>query len=125
LTHNIGQKALSLALAAVIWLFVTAEKEAEIGVEVQVGVKNLAPGLVIANQLPPRIDVRLAGPKIALLRLHTVRPVLLLDLQGAREGATGFPGLDRSIPLPAGVRVTRVTPATIEVRLARAGSAGN
>jgi hypothetical protein len=123
-THNLGLKVLSLVLAAALWLFVVAEKETEIGAAVPVEVKNLPRGLAIVNRTPSRVDVRLAGPRIALLKMRAVPPLLLLDLQGAREGITGFPGLEKDIPLPAGVRVIRITPDTIEVRLAKAGPTG-
>lgn len=124
-THNLGYKALSLVLAVVLWLFVAAEKETEIGVTVPVRVINLTSGLVVVNRMPHRVDVRVAGSRIALLKLRTVAPALVLDLQGAREGTTGFPWLEKNIPLPAGVRVIRITPATIEVRLAKASSTEN
>lgn len=121
LTHNLGLKTLSLLLAAVLWLFVAAERETEIGASVAVGFKNVAPGLAIVNRPPSRLDVRLAGPKVLLLRLRAENLSVLLDLQGAGGGTTSFTGLEKEIPLPAGVRVTRVTPAVIEVKLASPG----
>jgi YbbR domain-containing protein len=124
LTHNIGLKALSLFLASVLWLFVAAGQKSEIGLTLPVKVTNLPPGLAIANRLPARIDVRLAGPRIMLLRLNTDRHPVLLDLKGAGEGTTSFPELETKLSIPYGIRVTRMTPASIEVKLARAGSTG-
>jgi YbbR domain-containing protein len=121
LTHNLGLKVLSLFLAMVLWLFVAAGKEAEIGLSLQIVFAHLSPGLAIVNGPPARIDVRLAGPRILLLKLKAERLPVLLDLQGIREGTTAFPAVEMAIRVPDGVRVTRVTPAAIEVRLAKNG----
>jgi hypothetical protein len=117
LTHNLGLKVLSLVMAVVIWFFVDVGKETEISMAVPVLFKNIPSGLVIAGAPPPPINVRLKGPKIALMKFRAERPTLLLDLKGAGEGTTGFPGLESIIKLPEGVRVTRVTPIAMEVRL--------
>jgi len=116
-TQNLGLKALSLIMAVVIWFFVDVGKEMEISMAVPVLFRNIPAGLVIAGAPPPPINVRFKGPKIALLKFREERPALLLDLKGAMEGTTGFPALESMITLPEGVRVTRVTPAAMEVRL--------
>jgi hypothetical protein len=121
LTHNLGLKVLSLFLAMVLWLFVAAGTELEIGLSLPVVFTHLPPGLAIINRPPARIDARLAGPRILLLRLKAERLPVVFDLQDAREGSIVFPGVESAIRAPDGVRITRVTPAAIEVRLARAG----
>ena len=121
LTHNLGLKVLSLIMAVVIWFFVDVGKEMEISMAVPVVFKNIPSGLVFADAPPPPIYVRLKGPKIALMKIRADRLVAQLDLKGTREGMTGFPYLETMINLPEGVRVTRVTPAALEVRLTRTG----
>jgi len=121
LTHNLGLKALSLFLAIVLWLFVVAGMETEIGLSLPVVFAHLSPGLTVVNRPPDRIDVRLSGPRILLMKLNAERLPVLLDLQGAREGTTTFPAVEMAIRVPVGVRVTRVTPAAMEVRLAKNG----
>ena len=118
-THNLGLKALSLFLAALLWLFVTAGQESELDLQVPVLFENLSPGLAVVSQPPSRLDVRVAGPKIVLMRLRTERLAVVLDLKNAGEGTTGFPGPEKAIRFPDGVRVTRVAPAVIELRLVR------
>jgi hypothetical protein len=118
-THNLGLKALSLIMAVVIWFSVNVGKETEISMAVPVLFKNIPSGLVIAGAPPPPINVRLKGPKISLMKFREERPDLILDLKGAGEGTTGFPGLESMITLPEGVLVTRITPAAMEVRLGK------
>jgi len=124
MTHNLGLKVLSLIMAVVIWFFVDVGKEKEISMSVPVRFENLPPGLVVAGPPPPPIYVRLKGPKIALMKIRVDRLVAHLDLKGAGEGMTGFLYLETMIDLPEGVRVTRVTPTAMEVRLAKIGTPG-
>jgi YbbR domain-containing protein len=121
LANNLGLKVLSLFLAVMLWLFVAAGMEAEIGLSLPVVFTHLSSDLAVVNQPPARLDVRLAGPRILLLKLKAAQLPVLLDLQGVREGTTAFPAVEMAIRVPEGVRVTRVTPAAIEVRLAKAG----
>jgi len=118
-THNLGLKLLSLIMAVVIWFFVEFGKETEISMEVPVRFENIPPGLVITGAPPSPINIRLKGQRIVLMKLRAVRPVAHLDLKGAAEGTTGFPNMERMINLPEGVRVTRVTPVALEVRLTK------
>ncbi len=117
--HNLGIKALALFLATVLWLFVTTGQRTEIDLALPVVFMNLPPGLTIVNRPPSRVDVRLAGPRILLLRLGAERLPVRLDLKGAGEGTTRFPEVESNLQTPPGVRVTRVTPAVIEVMLAK------
>ncbi len=119
LTHNLGLKTLSLFLAAVLWLFVSSGREAETELSLPVVLTNIPPGMTVTNRPPSRIDVRLAGPRILLLRLDARRLPVVLDLKGAGEGTTGFPEVEKGLRIPYGLRVTRVTPATVAVTLAK------
>ncbi len=120
LAENFGLKALSLLLAALLWLSVTAAKEGEVAVTVPVRIRNLAPRLALATKAPISIELRIAGPKIRLLHLAKERLAADLDLQGVGEGGVTFADLARTVALPGGLRVTRVYPATIELKLVRA-----
>jgi YbbR domain-containing protein len=122
--HNFGLKIMSLFLAMVLWLFVAAEKDSEISLSVPVEIANIPTGLVVVSQLPSRIDVRVAGPKILIMSLQWDRPKVCLDMKDAHEWTTVFPGLERAIRINEGVRVSRVAPAAIEVRLANTGNSG-
>lgn len=119
-TENPGLKVLSFLLAVLLWLSVTGATEGETAVTVPVRFRNLAPQLVVTTKVPSAIEVRVAGPKLRLLRLAGEHLTVTLDLQGAGEGDVTFADLERSVALPAGLRITRVYPATVELRLARA-----
>lgn len=115
LLHNLNLKLLAVALAVALWFYVTGGKEAEMTVAVPVRVTNLATGLALASQPPDRLDVRVVGTAITLRRLHPDRMVVSLDMGGVNAGSVAFSSLDQRIPVPPGVRVVRVFPATIEL----------
>ena len=119
ISKNLGLKALALLLAVVLWLFVTLEKGVEIDITVPVVLKNLSPGLMVAGRPPSRVDIRIAGSKIMLLRVRPDRIVVPLDLKGVNEGTVVFLALEKILRLPPGVRAIRVYPSTIELKLAR------
>lgn len=120
LRHNLGLKALSLLLAVVLWLFVAADRETEKSLSVPVMLENLPSSLSVAGNPPSSIDIRIKGPRMLVMKSLAQHPHLLLDLKGSSEGTISFPSPGAMINLPEGVRVTRVIPAAIEIRLVNA-----
>ncbi|HEY6874412.1 MAG TPA: hypothetical protein VI298_16930 [Geobacteraceae bacterium] len=118
LTENLGLKALSLFLAVVLWLFVTLGMDGETGVTVPVRFQNLSPRLAIVNRTPIFLDLRIAGPKILLMQLDKQSLAATLDLGGVGEGTVMFANLERAVPLRSGLRITRVYPSALELKLA-------
>ncbi len=118
--ENFGLKALSLLLALLLWLSVTAARDGEVAIMVPVRIRNLAPQLALATKAPSSIELRVAGPKIQLLHLAKERLAADLDLQGVEEGSVTFADVARTVALPGGLRVTRIYPSTIELKLVKA-----
>ena len=118
-TNNAGLKALSLLLAAALWFSLTSRLDGEVRLKVPVVLKNLPAQLTVADTPPPLIELDVSGPKIVLLGLSKKRLTALLDLQGAGEGPVSFTSLDRTVHLPSGLRVIRVQPAQIELKLVK------
>jgi hypothetical protein len=121
---NFTLKALSLCLALLLWLFMSAGRESETSLTVPVQLHNTPPGLAVAAPPPATVNFRLRGPKIQLWKYKATRPVIKLDLKGAQEGTTSFPNLVELLDLPEDLKTTRVTPAAIVVTLAKPGDRG-
>ena len=119
LPANSGLMMLALSLAIVFWLFVHYHNESETELLVPVKLENLASGLVVANQPPARINVRIAGPRIQMLRMDPDQLVVSLDLQNVGEGVVAFPDIDKAVPVARDLRITRVYPSVVEIRLVR------
>ena len=108
---------LSLGVALLLWLFVTYGRDATLVLQVPPEIRALPPGLGVVGELPPPVAVTVCGPRFQIRRLAAAQIKLPLDLSGAREGRVAFPDLERLVCLPAGVRITRITPAALELRL--------
>ena len=117
--ENAGLKALSFLLAGVLWFTLAYRQEAEMKVTVPVVLRNVPPQLAVAVSPPRSIEVEISGPKIVLVTLDKKRLVATLDLGGATLGTVAFTNLDRTVHLGRGLRVMRVQPATIELKLVK------
>jgi len=112
-------KLLSLLFAAVLWLFVTLETGDEVDMPLAVRFVNSPPGLALQGGPSAPLSLRIAGPRTLLIRQRWHGATVELDLAGVRPGRVTFSGLDRHVLLLPGVRPLRVSPANLEVSLAR------
>ncbi len=119
LTENWVLKLVSLIFALILWFFVMGERKLEVGYSVPLELENLPPGLMIASDLPTTIDVRISGPRTVLMNLHPRDINISVDMEGLPPGPTSFRRLEERINLPSGLRVTRISPAAIDMRLER------
>lgn len=119
LTKNWTLKLLSLSFALILWVFIMGERNIEMGYAVPLELQNRPADLVIANQVPSLIDVRISGPRTQLLKVSPNDIRITVDLSDLRAGLTSFKRLEERLDLPSGLRVTRVSPSFIELRLDR------
>ena len=120
LQENLGLRIMSLILAFFLWSYVTGGGETERAFIARVETMNLPAGLVVVGKPTERVELRLAGPRFLLVKLAAAnRLTITLNLDGVREGVVAFTALDTRLQLPTSVRVTRVYPSTVELRLVR------
>jgi YbbR domain-containing protein len=119
LTENWILKLISLTFALILWFFVMGERRLEIGYAVPLETENVPAGLMIANELPSTIDVRISGPRTLLMNLQPQDIRIAVDLGDVQPGVTSFKRLEERLNLPWALRVTRMSPAFVDVRLER------
>ncbi|OQY24208.1 MAG: YbbR domain pair protein [Desulfobacteraceae bacterium 4572_35.2] len=119
IVRNWGLKLLSLTFALLLWLFVMGEQKAEVGYTVPLELKNLPVGLVVANEVPSLVDVRISGPRTLLSNIQSSALSMSVDLQGLQAGLTTFKRLDQNLNIPSALRVSRLSPSYVEVKLER------
>jgi len=119
LTRNLPVKLLALLLASALWFYATGGREAEKELTVPLVVKDLPAGFAVAEGYPATIMVSVVGPRLLLSQLRPEQLRLVLELRDLREGSALFTGFEHKIRLPVGLHITRVSPATIELRLIR------
>lgn len=117
LTGNAGIKLISVLCAIVLWFFVVGEEKAEIGVTIPVEIVNIPRNLMIVNDVENGIDVRMSGPRSLIRQVANQRLSKTIDLSKAGAGLISFPIGPENLPLPRGVRVTRVRPTSITIFL--------
>jgi YbbR domain-containing protein len=119
LSDNWVLKLLSLAFALVLWFFVMGERKLEVGYTVPLELKSVPEGMMVANEVPSLVDVRLSGPRTLLMNLSPKDISISVDLADLKPGLTSFKRLEERLSIPSGVRVTRLSPSFIDVKLER------
>ena len=67
-------KLFALILAVVLWAQVVGQDKSEVGLKVPLQLSNLSEKLVVGNDLPDEVDVRLFGPNAMVRRLSSQAP---------------------------------------------------
>ena len=116
-TRNLGTKVISLFLAVFLWMFVVGEETAEIGFTIPLEMVNLPSDLIITNDVIDDLNVRVSGPRSMIRRLASQRISKSIDLKGIRPGRISFEILPEELPLPGGVRVTRLAPSSVTLEV--------
>lgn len=122
LLENWTLKVLALIFAAILWFFVTGEQRLERSYAVPLDLKNLPNGMMVASELPENIDVRISGPRTLLMNLHLQQIRIAIDLQGLEPGLTTLKRLEERLDLPGPLKITRLSPSYVDVKLERIAS---
>ena len=109
--RHIGLKAVSIALAALIWLIVSGEQIVERALRVPLEFTNVPSQLEIVGEPPNVVDMRVRGSSGTLSRIAAGELVAVLDLQTARAGQRVFHLSAADVRSPFGVEVVQVTPS--------------
>jgi YbbR domain-containing protein len=117
--ENLGWKALSLVFAVALWLYVsTGTTPTEAPREASLELKNLPDRLVRTSEIVPAIELRLSGPRGMIAGIRNADLRYEIDLADALPGPTTARILPTRIQgLPAGVRVTEISPSQVTIHL--------
>lgn len=119
LTENLFLKLLSLAFALILWFFVMGEQKQELSYAVPLAIRNLPADLMLANEIPSQVDVRISGPRTLLMNLNPRDMGIAVDLKGLPPGVTSFKRLEELFNLSGALKITRLSPSFVDVRLER------
>jgi YbbR domain-containing protein len=117
LIQNWPAKLISVFFALILWFFVTGEQTAEVGFSIPLELKNIPKSMMVVNDVPSLVDVRINGPRTILSRLRPSDIQLSVDLKGAKKGVTTFRRLEERINIPTALKITRLSPSALDVRL--------
>ncbi len=112
-------KFVSLAFAVVLWFFVMGESRMEVTYVAPLEYENLSNDLMIANEVPTSASIRISGPRALQVNISPNDISLGIDLKGLSAGVTSFKRLEESLNIPSGLKITRISPSYVDVKLER------
>jgi YbbR domain-containing protein len=119
-TQHLGLKLFSLAVAFVLWLFISGSRELTTAVTVTVQYRNIPTHLELGPNLVEEVRLIVRGPSPLLSRVANSPSPVVLDLGRVnREGVTTFSIQRVNVDLPAGVVLERAIPSQIQIRTER------
>jgi YbbR domain-containing protein len=121
LIRNLGLKALSICIAALLWLAVAGERVVERVVRIPVEYQGLPEDLEMVGTPPQFVDVRCRGSSGTLSRMNPGDLSMRLDLRTARKGPRLYHVTSSYVNTPYGVEVVQVTPATVTIEFETTG----
>jgi YbbR domain-containing protein len=110
--RHFGLKALSVVIAALLWVLVGGEKIVERSLRVPLELQNMPDGIEMVGETPGTVDVRVRGSSSALGNLSVGDVMALMDLSNAVAGRRLFHLAPDDVRVPFGVEVKNVSPAT-------------
>lgn len=119
LSENWTFKLVSLVLALMLWMFIMGERRLEVGYRVPLELQNIPKELMVANEVPSLVDVRVSGPRTLQMKVSPNDISIIVDLVDLKPGLTTFKQLEERLNLPSGLRVTRLSPSFIDLKLER------
>ena len=115
LWDNLGLKLVSLILAFSLWYIVAGERGTEIVLSIPLEFRNLPEGLEVMEESAQQVDVRLRGSSEFLRALSPQAIQAAMDLSEAKPGHQTVYLTPSQVETPYGVRVMRVTPASVNL----------
>lgn len=117
LLENLGLKLLSVVLAIFLWAVVLGDQKVEVTLTVPLEIKDLPRDLILVNEPPDSLEVRLRGPKTLVTTLASREVVLERPLKTFVEGENVIAIRPEAVRVPRGIEVVEVTPHRVRVVL--------
>lgn len=117
---NRGLKLLALLLAVATWLAVGSEERTETSLQMALELTNVPKHLMVTNEIPSHIEVRVQGPRSVIRELTTNKLHKQIDLANAKAGSHTELLTPNTLNFPRGIIVTRVRPTPLIIDLDQA-----
>jgi len=117
LAENVPLKLVSLGLAALLWFVIAGEKTSEMGVPAHLELQNFPKDLEVTGEPVDTVEVRLRASPGIIQRIGPGDVSAQVDLAGLQEGEHIVHLTDKSIRMPFGVKVVKITPSILTLNL--------
>jgi len=110
ITENLGLKIVSLLLAVILWLYVTAQQIDMQVFRVPIELKNIPEGLALSREAPSEADVTIKGARIDLIKLRLTRKLKLsVDCSDVKAGRVNIRLSPAALNLPQDFDIRNVS----------------
>lgn len=117
--ENVPLKLVSLGLATLLWFVIAGEKTSEMGVSAPLELQNFPKDLEVTGEPVDNVEVRLRASPGIIQRIGPGDVSAQVDLAGLQEGEHIVHLTDKSIRMPFGVKVVKITPSILTLNLER------
>lgn len=120
--ENLILKIAALALAVILWFFVTSKGQTEISLNVPIEYAKIIPGLEIARRGAETASIVIRGHESFLRNIRRGDVRVYVDVSRAKEGEDVFYIKKDDVRLPFAAEVTRIEPSTVRVLFEKTAS---
>jgi YbbR domain-containing protein len=117
--ENVPLKVVSLGLAALLWFVIAGEKTSEMGISAPLELQNFPKDLEVTGEPVDAVEVRLRASPGIIQRIGPGDVSAQVDLAGLQEGEHIIHLTDKSVRMPFGVKVVKITPSLLTLNLER------
>ena len=110
-------KISSVFLALLLWISINGEPQSETRFKVRLQYLNLPSEIELVDSPTNSVDVQLSASSSILRRLGSSEISAAINLATARVGKGVYSITPANIEVPFGIRVTNVTPSTVQLNL--------
>lgn len=117
ITKDMPLKIIALALAVILWFYVSGIKNSERIIDIPLEITNLSADTMVVSPVPQKITMKVRGPRNILFRLPSANIRYSIDAAGMQIGTNVFNFTGDQIELPIGVQTIWISPSTLTIVL--------
>jgi hypothetical protein len=119
LLENVPLKLVSLGLAGLLWFVIAGEKTSEMGISAPLELQNFPKDFEVTGEPVDNVEVRLRASPGIIQRIGPGDVSAQVDLAGLQEGEHIIHLTDKSVRMPFGVNLVKITPSILTLNLER------
>lgn len=119
LIENVPLKLVSLGLAGLLWFVIAGEKTSEMGISAPLELQNFPKDFEVTGEPVDTVEVRLRASPGIIQRIGPGDVSAQVDLAGLQEGEHIIHLTDKSVRMPFGVNLVKITPSSLTLNLER------
>lgn len=108
-----GALLLALVIAVILWALAHGASSVERAYDVPVELESMSDELVVTDQTPKHINVRIMGSQAALRNVENAKLRYPIDVSGSKPGDADFEVDVSNVVLPRGARIVSRSPSRI------------